>query len=285
MLSDLAVLVRAPAALTVPGDAFAGAAAAGRLSARTAATAASSVCLYWAGMALNDYADRHLDILERPERPIPSGRVGARTALTTACALTAAGLGISAWAGGPRALAGAVPLAVSVWAYDLAFKGTRWGPAAMAATRALDVLRAAGPSGLRSALPAAVVACHVHTVTWLSKREESGSSAALPAATLGMTASLALALARVSKAPGRRLPPLAVTAPLAAYLTSFGAAQAQAVRRPTAERIQAAVGAGILGLVPLQAALVGRTGAPKAAALISAVLPLARYLTRRTSPT
>lgn len=83
----------------------------------------------------------------------------------------------------------------------------------------------------------------------------------------------------------RRLPSPAVTMPPAAYLTSFGAAQAQAVRRPTAERIQAAVGAEILGLVPLQAALVGRTGAPKATALISAVLPLARYLTRRTSPT
>jgi 4-hydroxybenzoate polyprenyltransferase len=54
-LTDLALLVRAPAALSVPGDVIAGAAAAGRpLGVRTLGVIGSSVCLYWAGMALND---------------------------------------------------------------------------------------------------------------------------------------------------------------------------------------------------------------------------------------
>ncbi|GAA4591371.1 hypothetical protein GCM10023177_28620 [Streptomyces violaceoruber] len=67
---DLARLVRAPAALSVPGDALAGAAAARRpLGPGLLGMTASSVCLYWAGMALNDYADRDLDVVERPERP------------------------------------------------------------------------------------------------------------------------------------------------------------------------------------------------------------------------
>uniref|UniRef100_UPI00215636E7 UbiA family prenyltransferase n=1 Tax=Streptomyces sp. SM12 TaxID=1071602 RepID=UPI00215636E7 len=75
-VGDLAELVRAPAALTVPGDIVAGAAAAGRaLDGRVALTAAGSVCLYWAGMALNDWADREEDARDRPGRPIPSGRV------------------------------------------------------------------------------------------------------------------------------------------------------------------------------------------------------------------
>ena len=93
-LADLAELVRAPAALTVPGDVLAGAVAAGNLRpARLAGLAASSVSIYWAGMALNDWADRKVDAEERPERPIPSGRVPARTALGLASALTAVGLG------------------------------------------------------------------------------------------------------------------------------------------------------------------------------------------------
>ena len=119
-LGDLAELVRLPAVLTVPGDTLAGAAAAGwPLGRRTWALPIASACLYWAGMALNDYADRDLDAVERPERPIPSGRVLPRQALALAAGLTAAGVGTAAAAGGRRALRVAVPLAATVWAYDL----------------------------------------------------------------------------------------------------------------------------------------------------------------------
>src|SRR6478672_4866578 len=98
-LADLAELVRAPAALSVPGDVIAGAAASGALSPRTPALAGASVLLYWAGMAANDWADRRLDAEERPERPIPSGRVSPGTAFGIAAALTGAGLGLAGLAG------------------------------------------------------------------------------------------------------------------------------------------------------------------------------------------
>ena len=78
--SDLAELVRLPAVLSVPGDVLVGAAASGQVRnvRRTAGLVASSSCLYLAGMALNDYADREVDAVERPGRPIPSGRVTPR---------------------------------------------------------------------------------------------------------------------------------------------------------------------------------------------------------------
>ena len=82
--ADLAELVRLPAVLSVPGDVLVGAAASGQVREipRTAGLVASSSCLYLAGMALNDYADRDVDAVERPGRPIPSGprhrRVRAR---------------------------------------------------------------------------------------------------------------------------------------------------------------------------------------------------------------
>jgi 4-hydroxybenzoate polyprenyltransferase len=116
-------LVRAPAALSVPGDSLAGAAAAGwPFQRRSALPAAAAVCLYWAGMALNDYADRDLDRVERPERPIPSGRVSPGFALGLAAGLSLAGIGLAA-ATGRSALRVAAPLAATVWLYDLAATG------------------------------------------------------------------------------------------------------------------------------------------------------------------
>lgn len=315
-LADLAQLVRAPAALSVPGDVLAGAAAAGHpLGVRTLGVMGSSVCLYWAGMALNDYADATIDAVERPERPVPSGRVPRRTALTVAGALTLGGLGLAVASGGRRSLLGTIPLAGAVWAYDLKLKSTPAGPAAMASARALDVLAgalAAGRRGgtgkalLRGALPAALVGAHTYTLTALSRHEISGAPARLPATTLAASTTTALATAlpavrtvvaatrrgaTIVGRPARRPGATAVTraavvaAGSLAYLGSYGTAQARAVREPSGENVRRAVGAGILGLMPLQAALTARSGATVAAAALGLVHPLARRLARRVSPT
>lgn len=135
-----AELLRVSALFTVPGDALAGAASAGvRPNRGTALAVGASLCLYEAGMALNDWADREEDARERPHRPIPSGRISPNAALTAAGGLTAAGLFLASRAGRPAlALTGA--LTVAVWAYDLKLKHTAAGPVAMGAARALDVL-------------------------------------------------------------------------------------------------------------------------------------------------
>ncbi|MEV6418318.1 UbiA family prenyltransferase [Streptomyces sp. NPDC051662] len=135
-----AELLRVSALFTVPGDALAGAAALGvRPNRSTALAVGASLCLYEAGMALNDWADREEDAIDRPHRPIPSGRVSPPAALAAAGALTAAGLALAARAGRPS-LAVGTALAATVWAYDLRLKHTAAGPVAMGAARALDVL-------------------------------------------------------------------------------------------------------------------------------------------------
>ncbi|MFG1740963.1 SCO3242 family prenyltransferase [Micromonospora chalcea] len=193
-LADLAELVRAPAALSVPGDVLSGAAAAGALDRRAPALAGASVLLYWAGMAANDWADRRLDAVERPERPIPSGRVRPSVALGVASGLTAAGLAVATAAGGRRAAAVALPLAATIWGYDLRAKNTAAGPAVMAACRGLDVLLGASGGWVVRALPAALtVAAHTWTVTALSRREVTGADRRLPGLTLAGTALIALA--------------------------------------------------------------------------------------------
>ena len=276
-MKALVELVRAPAALTVPGDAVAGAAASGwPFGRRTLALTGASVCIYWAGMALNDYADRYLDAIERPERPIPSGRIKPETALGVATGLTVGGLGIAAAAGGTRALRVAVPLAATVWAYDFALKATPLGPVAMAAARALDVLLGAG--GAKRALPAALtVGAHTLAVTVLSQSEVDGAKPALPAAAMAATAG-------VRVAAGRRVGPLAA-ALLGTYAVTTGRAQYDAVRDPGAPQIRKAVGAGIHGMIPLQAGLIARTGAWRSALAVAAAFPVARALSRKVSPT
>ncbi|WP_173079093.1 SCO3242 family prenyltransferase [Phytohabitans rumicis] len=276
-LADLVRLVRAPAALSVPGDVVAGAAAAGDLGPRTAGLAAASVCLYWSGMAANDWADRELDAVERPERPIPSGRVSPGQAVGIAAGLTAAGVALAALAGGRRALAVALPLAGAVWAYDLKAKNTPAGPAVMAACRGLDVLLGASGGRVARALPAALtVAAHTYTVTELSRREVSGAGRTLPAATLAGTAGVAVA------AGGRRV----TSGALAVwYAAAYGGAQVRVAADPSAAMVRAAVGAGITGLPSLQGALTARAGQPLAGLAVAAIAPLARVLARKVSPT
>ncbi|MER5263879.1 SCO3242 family prenyltransferase [Actinosynnema sp. NPDC002837] len=280
-----AELVRAPAALTVLGDTLAGAAAAGvPLRGRRLLLPLSSVALYWSGMALNDWADRELDAVERPERPIPSGRVSPRAALTFAVALSATGLGLAALAGGRDSVAVAVPLAVAVWSYDTVLKDTAAGPLAMAACRGLDVALGAGRERAASALPAAaVLAGHTLGVTALSRGEVRGASAGAAKAVLGGTVATAVAaIARPGRTWRHRLGALAGAA---TYAVTVGRAQLAAVRDPGASTVRSATKNGIHGMVPLQCALVARSGSPAVAAGLALVLPLARKLGRKVGPT
>ncbi|MEQ4303674.1 SCO3242 family prenyltransferase [Plantactinospora sp. B6F1] len=292
-LRDLAELVRAPAALSVPGDVVAGAAAADALDRRVPGLAGASVLLYWAGMAANDLADRELDARERPERPIPSGRVSPGLALGVSAGLTAAGIGLAGLAGGRRALAVAVPLAGAVWAYDLWAKNTAAGPAVMAGCRGLDVLLGASGGRMVRAVPAALtVAAHTYTVTELSRREVSGATRALPAATLAGTAAVAAAAVTRRRAgnpdrqAGRSRWRALVPAALAGwYGLQYGTAQARVAADPQAARVRAAVGAGITGLPALQGALVARAGAALLGVAVAAAAPLGRHLARKVPPT
>ncbi|WP_328563720.1 SCO3242 family prenyltransferase [Streptomyces coelicoflavus] len=298
-----AELLRLPALFTVPGDALAGAAAAGaRPGPRTLLAIGSSLCLYEAGMALNDWADRAEDAVERPHRPLPSGRIRPAAALTAAGALTGAGLVLAAGAGRP-ALAVAAPLAATVWAYDLALKHTPAGPAAMAAARGLDLLlgAAATGGGTRAALPsAALLGSHTLAVTAVSRRETTGGSALAPLAALATTGALAglVARRRIRLPAGRRAaaaPGLpgstqapGVTDALRVGLSAVYAATAarpylHAALNPSPPLTQRAVGGGIRATIPLQAALAARSGAGATSLLVAALAPAGRWFERRTA--
>ncbi|MFJ1990312.1 SCO3242 family prenyltransferase [Streptomyces asiaticus] len=260
---DWAELLRVSALFTVPGDALAGAAAARCGPNRgTALAVCASLCLYEAGMALNDWADRDIDAVERPGRPLPSGRIAPAAALTAATGLTAAGLFCAAAAGRP-ALATATALAGTVWAYDLGLKNTPAGPPTMAAARALDLLLGATASAghLRPALrPAALLGAHTLAVTTVSRREAVGGSSTAPLGALATGAAIAWATTRGPAPASGRGPGMGHGAPVAVVngATSGAPAGAMAAGRggpPGGSR----AGAGLPRTVAARRAAAGRT--------------------------
>ncbi|WRU03469.1 UbiA family prenyltransferase [Streptomyces violarus] len=301
--------MRLPALFSVPGDALAGTAAAGAApTARTLLAIGSSLCLYEAGMALNDWADRDIDAVERPHRPLPSGRIRPSAALTAACALTGAGLALASGAGRP-ALAVAVPLAATVWAYDLGLKHTPAGPVAMGAARGLDLLlgAAATTGRTREALPsAALLGTHTLAVTTVSRQEARGGSPLAPLAALATTALLTRLVThrsvglmtgrrqatvhglpdpRGARHQGQEAGALLTTALGAAYAATTARPYFHAALNPSAPLTQRAVGAGIRATIPLQATITARSRGTATALLIAALAPLGARFAKKVSVT
>ncbi|UYM07487.1 SCO3242 family prenyltransferase [Solicola gregarius] len=284
---DLAELVRLPAALTVPGDALTGAAYAGASARYSAAMPIASACLYWAGMALNDWADRDLDAVERPERPIPSGRISPRTAITTAGVLGLAGISASAVAGGRAALRVSLPLAALVWAYDTIAKQSPAGPVVMASNRGLDVLLGACAAPVRAWEPATSVAAHTVAVTTLSRDEVHGTDPSRAGTVTAATAAIATAgvVRALTDRRARRRDRLVSAALSTAYGVVVGRAQSRTIADPSAATVRDATGRGIAGFPLLQASWLARRGRLGAAATVLAGGPLVRYASRRMSTT
>ena len=67
--------------------------------------------------AANDWCDRHVDAVNEPNRPIPSGRIPGRWGLWIALAMSALSLGLG-WFLGPWGFAATVVGVLAAWAYS-----------------------------------------------------------------------------------------------------------------------------------------------------------------------
>ena len=142
-------LIRPPALMSAPADSLAGLALAAFLfeGAMTPSVdggllaAALSIFCYAAGMISNDIFDRELDADERPERPLPSGRVSLMGAwsLCLSAQLTALSLAVAA-----RGVVSPLTLAVSgtigaTYLYNALLKEGLLGAAAMGLCRGFNL--------------------------------------------------------------------------------------------------------------------------------------------------
>lgn len=260
-------LLRPANVITAPADVLAGYAAAGAsltLGGWTAPTELSTLGslllatmgLYGGGIVLNDVFDAPVDAEERPERPIPSGRVSRRGAALFGGLLLLGGVAAAAQAGQVSAavaagIAGAVVI-YDAWATDHPF----FGPLTMGLCRGGNLMLGVsvvpsllGPTAYLILLPVTYIAA----ITAVSRGEVHGGSRRTGVLALTLIASVTAALLILGfRGDYRPLHALPFVVLLAART---GPPFYRAARTPEPDLIQEAVQAGVLALIPLDAAL------------------------------
>lgn len=257
---------------------------------------ATTCLLYSAGMVLNDVFDHAVDLQERPERPIPSGRISLRGAHLLGWLLLTAGIAAGWWTS--VAIGNFLPgfmttlLALLILAYDGGLKKSLAGPAVMALCRVANVLLGMslaawwGESGIvfdAPLIPPLAIGLYVFSVTWFA-RNEAGKSPRwlLVLSIMGIGASLGFCAAM----PWIELPgtPLLQVKP-EGWLLLWGVVAALVLRRlvsaviqPRPQFVQRAVGHAILSLIFIDAALVLGYGGTYWGLMIIALLAPATLL-------
>lgn len=310
MLSWLQLL-RLPNLLTVPGDPLAGFLLAGGGTREINLMSlvpciATGLLLYSAGVISNDWFDREEDKRERPERPIPSGRINPHAAILAAGAMAILGLGSAALAGIPVLLTAAALVAL-ILGYNSGLKRIPvLGPIVMGTCRGLNLLLGAAGVGHEgifegSALMAAIgLVLYVASVTVVAAGETRAGRRKgirwLPATALLICFAAFypfLPIGSRTVAPGCHN--AAWPAPMSAcgFVVSFLAAFFAILRAwgcgralggaPEPRTISHAVGGFIQGLLPVQAAFAAPNGWEGlfAAGILMLLWPVFSVLARR----
>ena len=145
---------------------------------------AATALMYSAGMVLNDVFDVEVDRVERPERPLPSGRVPIRRARWLGFEMLVcgaiAGASVGLWTHDVRPAAVAIGLAALIVLYDAVLKKTPLGPLAMGGCRFLNVLlgmSAAGQPWMQvHYMVAGGIGLYIVGVTWFARQEAEPQS-------------------------------------------------------------------------------------------------------------
>ena len=245
----------------------------------------ATACLYAGGVVLNDYFDRDLDRVERPERPIPSGQVPAGGAAALGFALLGAGVVLAA-AVNAAALAVAAGIAGLVLLYDT------WGkrhlfvaPINMGLCRALNLLLgvSAKPAALMGSLPLACIPfAYIAAVTAVSRGEVHGGDRRIAAAAL---ISLGFALAGLAIVVIRS--PHAVLAGVVLAVLAWRVLPpfAKVLRTADPLDIRGAVVRGVLSLALVNTVVGTALAGPIYGAAILATALAAGWLARRLAVT
>ncbi|NWF29472.1 prenyltransferase, partial [Streptomyces sp. PKU-EA00015] len=128
---------------------------------------------------------------------------------------------------------------------------------------------------------AAMLAAHTYAVTSVSRHEAQGGSTLVPVTALAGTAALGALAAR----PRGRAAATVQALLAAAYLRTAATGYLHAALNPSPPLTQRAVGGGIRAMIPLQAALAARSGAALTGLAVMGLVPVARTLARKVSPT
>lgn len=258
----------------------------------------ASCCLYLSGMAFNDIFDRNVDLIERPQRPIPSGRVALRSAINLAVILMVCGNLLALLT---SATTGCIALLLSacILAYNGGMKQTVAGPLFMGGCRFLNVLLGASSVGGIVSLfgwpQVALAGCmglYITGVTIFSRQEAGVSSRGILAmATLVVNLGLASLLVFLWYLPDAtlldglgkiRLPVIG----LLTILITIDRRILGALLTPSGPRVQSTVRTMLMSLISLNAVVAFQvTGDPLMLIVVGGMLIPALFLGRYMSIT
>jgi 4-hydroxybenzoate polyprenyltransferase len=172
---------------------------------RFALVCAGASLLYTGGMWLNDAFDSRFDARFRPERPIPSGTIPAKTVFLLGALMLGAGILVIALTGRTSGF-WAAGLSLCIVLYDAVHKKTALAPALMALCRFLLYVTAASaaPGGITAPvlLFGAVLAIYIVGVSVLARHESTDTRFNYAAAPLLFTP----AIAALWTIAGRQMP-------------------------------------------------------------------------------
>ncbi len=265
-----------------------------------AALLVASAGLYLSGMVFNDVFDRHVDLKERPQRPIPSGQVSLPFAILFGSGLMLTGLIAAAFAG-KFSLLVALALCAAIFLYNGLLKKTPIGPVSMGLCRFLNILLGASSAATVVsdlwALPqiwyAGAMGVYITGVTLFAKREAEGAriSSLLPGLIvidlgLGMLAVWIGGLLPswgIPMPPGKFQPPEPMFFLLGAIALTINRRAINALSKPSPGMIQMAVGAMLLSVISLNAMVIYLYRGPEALnyALITLALVIPATVLRR----
>jgi 4-hydroxybenzoate polyprenyltransferase len=242
-------------------------------------TLLASLCLYHAGMVLNDCFDLEIDRQERPQRPLPAGAVGITAAWYLGWGLLGAGL-ILASLVTIQTLIIAAALALAILAYNSGPRRGWFAAINMGLCRYLNWIMAISAVGLdwKLALLPIPVFFYIAALTRISQEEADAAdrsvlviaAAALAAGVLcwmlwyliGLFSDIVGAVALV----------LAFAFLIWRFVLLY--------REFNTESVQAMVGALVFGIIPLDALFLASTGQSLAALLLLVLLLPGRWLGR-----
>ena len=297
-------ILRLPNLLTVPGDPWAGflLVTQGNHSFLPGLwAAAAGLCLYAAGLIINDLCDIQVDRKERPDRPLPSGQIRPLTACAAALGLLVAGQACCCMLD-PQAWWIGFMLALSILLYNMGFKNLPWvGPLTMGTCRGLNVMLGAAaippvePFPASLLLAVATIAGYIAAVTQIARHETAskaiGDERWIPAIVLVFGFALLARIQVFGSIPawlgfsGAFLLAGIITLEVASMLDAASRPQQ---RKSTPWLVPHMVGFLISGLLLIQAGFVMMAGGGESGTLTGLILlgmwPLHRILGKRFSP-
>jgi 4-hydroxybenzoate polyprenyltransferase len=238
--------------------------------------------LYTSGIVLNDYFDYIIDKAERPERPLPSGRVRRETALVLGLSLLGIGC-LSAAAAGRASAVVALLLAASILSYDGLTKNIPvLGSVNMGVCRYWNFVLGMSLSELDplTLTVPLLLMLYVVAITTLSKGEVGGGRRRPVLRSLMLLTAVVIGFVLLNRSAV--LPNEISLLALALFCVMILRFVVTALTRPETSNIRRAVKFLVLGLIPLDATIViGATDVLHGVIVLALLLPsllLARYL-------